>query len=205
MQFEEFSEEAHQNLRGIAEGVRGGLADATGPEKAVLEDVLSFVEDAARRTELCQARPGESFETGLALLSEAEQRLFMLRNVLEAMKRGEDPRTTLRRYKDLGLLKCQEVPQTPDPEVDAEVAKFQGATAHAAMWGTKQIRRVAAVATSLVVEAARAIPKLGKLKMGVTFVAGIPCPSFQTEFSTEEWDFGELWEKMSSAYKNAKV
>jgi hypothetical protein len=203
MDYADAVERAHDELHEIRSDVEKVLKEDVreGPAAAVLQDVLDFVASAAANAELTKQGPEKSFQSGLALLSAADQRLFMLRNTLEAMKRGDDPRKTVAHYRQLGVLKADE-PAAPSAATQAEVAQFQSATAHAAMWGTRQVKRVAGVVSNLMVAAVKAIPKLAKLKMGITFVGGIPCPSFQFEAGSVDWDLGELWDRVSGALRS---
>jgi hypothetical protein len=181
--FDDASSRAREELIELAEEITVTIeTDITNPpERAIVQDVLDFVEGAANHRGLLGRNANDSFEAGLALLGDAARRDFMLRNVLEAMKRGEDPRNTVRHYQHLGLLSVK--PPVPEVSSDdaADVRQFQSGAA------------------------AKAIPKLATLKMGVTFVGGIPCPSFQLEAGSVDWNVEELWDRMSSAFKNAPI
>jgi hypothetical protein len=206
MSFPEATDQARKDLSEIRNGIQDTLHEVeAGPERAVLHDVLDFIDDAAAHRELLGKNPERSFEACLALLSDADRRLFMIRNVLESLKRQEDPRVTLKHYQSLGLLSKKESMPPPTPTTMTEVQAFQGRTARAALWAEKQLKRAVAVISGLTIEAARAIPKLAKVKMGVTFVGGIPCPSFQLEAGSADWEVGELWARIKSSYENARV
>jgi hypothetical protein len=205
--FDDASSRAREELIELAEEITVTIeTDITNPpERAIVQDVLDFVEGAANHRGLLGRNANDSFEAGLALLGDAARRDFMLRNVLEAMKRGEDPRNTVRHYQHLGLLSVK--PPVPEVSSDdaADVRQFQSGAARAALWAGKQLKRAMAVVSALTLEAAKAIPKLATLKMGVTFVGGIPCPSFQLEAGSVDWNVEELWDRMSSAFKNAPI
>jgi hypothetical protein len=204
MEFAEAVERVGAELAGILDEVRHTREEVVGPEQDVLTDVLNFASTVAMDRKLLGHTPADAFERGLSLLSSADKRMFVLRNVLEAMKRGDDPEATLRRYKKLGLLRAPERPEAPEPATRLEVERFQSGTARACLWGSKQVKRIAAAVGILSMAAFRAVPNLAKGKMGITLVGGIPCPNF--EFSGEaEMSISELFDRVSSAYKEAEV
>src|SRR4051812_27057367 len=100
MLFHEAIEKATDEIHDITEEITSTVQEERdAPAKAILRDVLEFVQSAAREKKLLGTNPEDTFESGLALLSEADQRLFVLRNTLEAMKRGEDPGKIVRHYQ----------------------------------------------------------------------------------------------------------
>jgi hypothetical protein len=204
-EFQDAVETARQRLDGIANEVRSELPHVGAAERVLFEDLLSFLDDAASEKELLGRDETKSFLKGLSLLTEAEKRLFVLRNTLEAMKRGEDPKTTLLRYRELGLLKGRSdeafanLKDIEGPPIDG----LRGPVSMAAMWCGKQIKRASAVVAAVSTAAFKAIPGLVGVKMSVTFVGGLPCPSFSFEGGEATATLGQFWELISEALKHA--
>lgn len=207
MSFKNAQERARQDCAEVAEDLSRtldvDLAGDTPAARVVVQDILEFVQRASRSKALNYDDPEQGFEGALAMLGDAAKRDFMLRNVLEAMKRGEEPHSTLSRYQQLGLMTTREVPPPLTPAELQEVASFQSSTARAAQYAGRLLNRMVATLTGVCVEAAKEIPKLANLKMSVTFVAGVPCPSFAFEAGAASWDAGDFWTRVSGAYKKA--
>jgi hypothetical protein len=116
--------------------------------------------------------PDSIFRAGLEAMEVIDAKRFVLDNLLEGLKRGDQPGALIERYRELGLLNrlppkatLSEIPS--DADVTAEVLKGKG-----------MLKRWGLVVAQIVVNAVRTIPKFVEIEPTISLVGPIPVVSF---------------------------
>jgi hypothetical protein len=112
------------------------------------------------------------FRNGLEAMELIDAKRFVIDNLLEGLKRGEDPATLVDRFRKLGLLSNPSATGIqPTIPSDADVpSEFIESKSMLKRWGL-------AVA-QIVVNAIRTIPKFVEIEPSISFVLGVPALSF---------------------------
>ena len=113
--------------------------------------------------------PEAVFKQALHSLNEVEAKRFVILNALEALKRGEQTGTILKRYGELGLI----------PKRDQNAAEITVLAATCALVARKSIwERVATAVAQVAVNALKTVPKWVEIEPHFGFVGPVPMLSF---------------------------
>ena len=129
---------------------------------AALNSILSILSPEAALT------PDAMFRAGLEAMDIVDAKRFVLDNLLEGLKRGEEPNVLIERFQGLGLLGGKSPPAKraqidSDADVTADVLKCRGI-----------LKRTGLATMQIVANAVRSIPKFVEIEPTISFVGPVP-------------------------------
>jgi hypothetical protein len=170
-----WAEELSGEVLGIV--VRTDCRAQAGLEHEIYDSLVEVVKELAADEPLT---PQAVLRIGLSGMSRAEEKQFLVQNLLESVKRGNKLTDTINKYRELGLTDVDTEADSPAYNPSAERAK-NGAFLNRL---GRQIKRFAVRLLKIIVEALRL---LGLEKAGIKPSLGLAAgmPSFSLEIDIE--------------------
>jgi len=202
---------SHYVLQGIRNETESVIIPDTSGKEMIPDPVRSALQDDQQKAfdEILQdlydekPEPAVILKKALASLSKVDERRFVLTNLLEAFKRGENVVKTLRKYRELGYtgVDVDAVnPYKPDPnsafENSAENSSFKRDLGVYVQRLGKKLNKFALALMQVVVNAMKAIPMFVGVKPSIGMVGPVPSLSFELE--GEAVNLSELFEVLRS-------
>ena len=150
----------------------------------LLDEIIKSLEGDLR------SDPAVLLHTALAKLSKVDEQRFVIKNLLESLKRGDNIVTTLQNYKNLGLVSVDInatptlIQQATDPSFTAGLGRFFVGLG-------KKLDKMALVLMEIISNAIKTIPMFIGIKPSIGMVG--PVPSLSLELEGESLKLSELF------------
>lgn len=127
--------------------------------------------------------------------NDLEKLKFTIQNLLEAIKRGENPAEALSKYKTLGLVETSCIPKAAKDS--SKKNEINNANAGIWIWNIIRgpLRKLASKLVSLIYNFLKCIPKFIGIKPVIGITGIFPTLSFV--FESESLSLSELWELLN--------